>query len=317
MVPPSSFGAVRLLVRIGVPGAVVVALVERFGTGPFLRAVDRITFDSLAAALVATAVTTVCSAWRWTWIARRLDLCLEVRSAVPAYYRSQFLNLVLPGGVLGDVHRALRHGDDQEARGRAFRAVAWDRVIGQVGQVGLVGLTLIAVLGLPSVLRGSVASLTLTVLGVGGLTALTLAGARRRGWPQVAGRATTALIADLQRLSAGGGPWLPVLLSVTAATGHLVVLLVALRTARVDLPLLQAVPLLLVVLLASSLPTNIAGWGPREGVAAWVFSAGGFGAASGITVAAAYGILTLVGSSPGALVLTLDVLPRRIGVGSR
>lgn len=313
MAPPNSFGAVRLLVRIGVPGAVVVALVERFGTGPFLRAVERITFDSLGAALVATAATTVCSAWRWTWIARRLDLCLEVRSAVPAYYRSQFLNLVLPVGVLGDVHRALRHGDDQGARGRAFRAVAWDRVI---GQVGLVGLTLVAVLGLPSVLRGSVASLTLTVLGVGGLTALTLAGARRRGRPQVAGRATAAVIADLRRLFAGGGPWLPVLLSVAAAAGHLVVLLVALRTAHVDLSLLQAVPLLLVVLVASSLPTNIAGWGPREGVAAWVFSTGGFGAANGITVAAAYGILTLVGSSPGVLVLTLDVLPRRIGVGS-
>ena len=70
------------------------------------------------------------------------------------------------------------------------------------------------------------------------------------------------------------------------------------------------------MLVASSLPTNIAGWGPREGVAAWVFAAAGLGAAEGVTVAAVYGILTLVAASPGALVLTLDVLPRRIGVGS-
>ena len=33
-----------------------------------------------------------------------------VRGAVAAYYRSQFLNLTLPGGVAGDVHRAVRHG---------------------------------------------------------------------------------------------------------------------------------------------------------------------------------------------------------------
>lgn len=312
MAPPCSIRLVRRMFRLGVAGAVLVVLVERFGTGPFLRALDRITVGSLGAALVVTAVTTMCAAWRWTWIARRLDLCLEMRSAVPAYYRSQLLNQVLPGGILGDVHRAVRHGDDQEALGRAFRAVAWDRV---VGQVGLVALTLLAVPGLPSALRGTVAVLTLIGLAAMALGALTLAGVRR-GWPQVS-RAIAALIADLRRLFAGGGPWLPVLLSLAAATGHLVVLLVALRTTRVDLPVLQAVPLLLVVLVASSLPTNIAGWGPREGVAAWVFGAGGFGAATGVTVAVVYSIMTLVAASPGALVLTLDALPRRTRIGSR
>ena len=40
--------------------------------------------------------------------------------------------------------------------------------------------------------------------------------------------------------------------------------------ARVRVPLL---PLTMIVLLAMGVPTNIAGWGPREGVAAWAFGA--------------------------------------------
>jgi glycosyltransferase 2 family protein len=291
--------------RFGVAGVVLGVLVWRLGVGPFLRAFDRITVSSLIAALLVTGVTTLCAAWRWTWVAGRLDLGLDVRAAVAAYYRSQLLNQVLPGGVLGDVDRAVWHGDRQAALGRAARAVVWERTL---GQLGLVSLTLLAVLGLPSALPGDMVWLPLAGLGVLAAVALLV--------PRLAGRVPRIVGEDLRRLTEGG-PWLPLVLSVAAAAGHLLVLLVALRATEVDVPLVRAVPLLLVVLVASSLPTNIAGWGPREGVAAWVFAAAGLGAAEGVTVAAVYGILSLAAAAPGALVLTLDVLPRRIGVDSR
>ena len=44
-------------------------------------------------------VTTVCSAWRWRVVARGLGIRLSLRGAVAAYYRAQFLNTTLPGGV--------------------------------------------------------------------------------------------------------------------------------------------------------------------------------------------------------------------------
>ena len=43
----------------------------------------------------------------------------------------------LPGGVLGDVHRGVRHGRDVGDVGRGLRAVAWERAAGQVVQVVL------------------------------------------------------------------------------------------------------------------------------------------------------------------------------------
>jgi hypothetical protein len=56
-------------------------------------------------------------------------------------------------------------------------------------------------------------------------------------------------------------------------------------------------------LLAMGLRLNVGGWGPREGVTALAFGAAGLGAAQGLTTAVVYGVLALVASLPGALVL--------------
>jgi glycosyltransferase 2 family protein len=74
---------------------------------------------------------------------------------------------------------------------------------------------------------------------------------------------------------------------VTASTGRLVV------------------PVL-IVLLASAVPTSIAGWGPREGAAAWAFGSAGLSAAQGVTVATVYGVMVLVAVLPGLAVLLSD-----------
>ena len=66
-------------------------------------------------------------------------------------------------------------------------------------------------------------------------------------------------------------------------------------------------PLGALVLAGSSVPTSVAGWGPREGVAAWAFAATGLGAATGLTVAVTYGVLSLAATLPGILPL-LDPL---------
>ena len=68
-------------------------------------------------------------------------------------------------------------------------------------------------------------------------------------------------------------------------------------------------PLALLVMLAAGLP-SVAGWGPREGATAWVFGAAGLGAEQGVATAVVYGVLVLVASLPGALVLVGGWLPR-------
>src|SRR6185312_11751481 len=118
----------------------------------------------LAAASGLAVITTVCCAWRWRIVARGLGVDLPLGTAVAAYYRSQFLNVTLPGGVVGDVHRGVSHGRDVSDVGRGLRAVAWERSAGQVVQVILTAIVLLA---LPSPVRSS-----MPLVAVGAVVAL-------------------------------------------------------------------------------------------------------------------------------------------------
>jgi hypothetical protein len=93
------------------------------------------------------------------------------------------------------------------------------------------------------------------------------------------------------------------LASAAAVACHLLVFLLAARVAGVEAAPYQVLPIAAVVLLAAAVPTNIGGWGPREGVAAWAFATTGLGAATGVTTAVVYGVMALVATLPGAVVL--------------
>ena len=99
------------------------------------------------------------------------------------------------------------------------------------------------------------------------------------------------------------------LASALVVAGHVATFLIAARTAGATAPPSRMVPLALLVLLAAALP-NIGGWGPREGVTAWAFSAAGLGASLGVATAVVYGVMVFVASLPGAAVLVLRGAPR-------
>src|ERR1700760_4212197 len=138
--------------RVVAPAATLAFLVWRLGTGPFVDGIRTIDGGTLAEAAGVVVLTTVCSAWRWKIVAGGLGLELSLPAAVAAYYRAMFLNLALPGGIVGDVHRGVSHGRDVSDVGRALRAVAWERSAGQVVQAVV---TVVVLLALPSPVRSS------------------------------------------------------------------------------------------------------------------------------------------------------------------
>jgi len=249
----SSMRGGRILRVVG--GLLVLGLlVWQLGTGPLLDGLRATTAWAVLVALVVTAGTTWCVAMRWSLVSARFvksgQSRLPIRTAYVAYYRSQLINATVPGGVVGDVHRAVRHG---------WRGVLWERGLGQLVQVVVVGTVL-----LPGAWRWA------------GLAVLAVA------------------------LVAGGAV---LVLSALAVTGHLVVFLVAAESVGVALTPLQLLPIGALVLLGAAIPLNVAGWGPREGVAAWAFAAFGSTAAVGLTVSVTFGVLATVATMPGLFVL--------------
>jgi uncharacterized membrane protein YbhN (UPF0104 family) len=297
--------------RILVGAGILAVLVRHVGSGPFtdgVRAVDRAT---LVAAFVIGAVTTLACAWRWRLIARGLGGHLPGRTAVAAYYRSQLLNLTLPGGVIGDVHRAVRHGLDIGDVGLAVRAAVWDRVAGQAVQLVLAVAVLSTV---ASPVRTHLPLVVLILTAAAGLVAVGVARATPDGSSRW-GRLLGTVRADVRNGVLAGGRWAGVLAASTVVVaGHVSTFVIAARAAGSPAPTIQLIPLAVLVLLAMSLPISVAGWGPREGMAAWAFAAVGLTAAAGVATAVTYGVLVLFASLPGTVVLLADWLaPSRPG----
>jgi uncharacterized membrane protein YbhN (UPF0104 family) len=288
--------------------ALLVVIVWRVGSGPVVDGVRAVTGWSLVAAAAIAAVTTVGSAWRWRIVARGLGVGLPVAAAITAYYRSQFLNTALPGGVLGDVHRAVSHGRDAGDVGRGLRAVTWERCAGQVVQ-GL--LALIVLVALPSPLRSAMRS-ALPFVVVGALALVVVLRALPHAGSSRPARVLRAARADLHDGLLARRAWPGVTIaSLVVVAGHTATFLIAARVAGSTASTLRLLPLAMVVLLAMAVPLNIGGWGPREGAAAGLFALAGLGADRGVATATAYGVLVFVASLPGAVVLAVAWWQRR------
>ena len=299
------FGSSLLRLAAGV--TVLWFLGRQVGAAPFKDGLRAVTWQAVVAAVTLTALTTVCSAWRWRVVARALGVDIGLPGAVRAYYRSLFLNSVLFGGVLGDVHRAVTHGRRAGDVARGLRAVAWERLCGQVIQAMV---TAVVLLTLPSPVRPALPYVLAGVAGVAGCAALVVRGAARRGQSRLT-RAARAVSADLRRgVAPGVWPQLT-LASVLVVAGHTATFVIAARVAGCTAPLGELVALLMVVQTVMVIPLSIGGWGLREGAAAWAFGAAGLGAATGVTVAILYAVLMLVAVAPGAGLLLGDAVRRR------
>ena len=168
-------------VNLTLAGATLAVLVWSLGAGPFLDGLRAVDGWALAAASGLALLTTVCCAWRWKIVARGLGVDLPLGTAVAAYYRSLFLNVTLPGGVVGDVHRGFSHGRDTSDVGRGLRAVAWERSAGQIVQVVL---TVAVLLVLPSPVQSAMPLVALALIAVAAGVALAVrVSARRRPVP--------------------------------------------------------------------------------------------------------------------------------------
>ena len=296
------------VLRVAVAVAVLWFLARHLGAAPFRAGLRAVTWQAVTAAVILTAATTVCSAWRWRVVARALGVGITLPAAVGAYYRSLFLNSVLIGGALGDVNRAVTHGRRAGDMAAGLRAVAWERLTGQVIQAAV---TAVAVLALAAPVR---AALPYVLAGLAALAALALLvarGAARRGRSPLA-RAARTVTTDLRHGLLAPAVWPQLTLaSILVVAGHTATFLIAARTAGTTAPLGELTALLLVIQTATVIPLSIGGWGLREGAAAWAFAAAGLTAATGITATILYAVIMLPAVAPGAGLLLIDAIRRR------
>jgi glycosyltransferase 2 family protein len=284
--------------RLVAPAIVLAILVWRLGASPFIAGLRSVNGGAVAAAAGLAVLTTVCCAWRWKIVAGGLGLDLPLPAAVAAYYRSLFLNVTLPGGVLRDVQRGISHGREVGDVGCALRSVAWERFAGQVVQVLL---TLVVLLALPSPLHTYMPWMAAAVLAAA-FALLLLARARpsgvRSGWA----RLRSAAAEDIRGGLFARRAW-P---SIAFASA---------RRPRCHLPTRCANGWRQRAAIADAADrparhgchaaTQHRGLGPARGRDGLGVRRGRAGCPRGVATAVVYGVMVLVASLPGAVVLVM------------
>jgi uncharacterized membrane protein YbhN (UPF0104 family) len=290
-------------IRAAVGVGILVAIIAAAGAEPFVRGFAAVSPAAIGAAALLAAAATAAASWRWRILAGRMGLRLGWAESVAAYYRSQFLNTVLPGGVVGDVHRAVAHGRSVDHVAQAARAVAAERAAGQAVQLVL-AVGVLASIGFSAY---SPAMTVLLVSAVLAVAALALAATNRRARSAL-GREWAILRGAFATPAALLGV---VAASAVVVVAHVATFLVACIAVGIDASAERMGAAAVVAVLASSIPLSIGGWGPREGAAAWAFGAVGLGAAAGLAAATAYGVLVMIALAPGAVVLAISLARRR------
>lgn len=275
-------GVFQVVLTLGLLGLVVT----QWGLTPFVTAARALPWWALASGIALGAVGVVAQALRWRLVARHHHIALPVGSAVARCWQAAFLNSVLPGGLAGDALRAADDSSDAEvtegrhALASGFAAVAAERLCGTTVVFAAAGVTLV-----PQVPLAAAAC-----LGVAVVTSV------------VAWRWLRALpAADLL---------LVVLLSIAGWAAFVAMFVLAVAVVAPDVDLALSPGLASVSIAGMSVPITVGGWGIREATAGWIFMVATLDAGTGVTVSIGYGIMALLSTLPGAVVLAVRVAPR-------
>lgn len=253
---------------------------------PILTRVTQAHAGWLAAGLAGLILSTLSMAHRWQMTARRLGMAMPYLLALREYYLSQFLNSVLPGGVLGDLGRAIRARGRGNLR-RAGQSVLAERLIGQVAIFAFTGLGLsVAWLwpGGPD-WPWPVALALPFVLGAGAMALGASQHLGRLGWFV---RLVWSLVRDPL-----------ILLHAVLAAGLLIFSLYACaRATGTIIPPEGWFTVLPLILCAMLVPLSVAGWGWREAAAVALVPMVGASPEAGLAMGLCYGALMFLASLP-------------------
>lgn len=257
----------------------------------------------VALCLAALSLHTVLAALRWRRLGRGLGIELTRGDAVAEYYVSQFVNAVVPGGVVGDASRAVR-SRAAAGLGAAGLAVVLDRLAGQYALIIVMAAAVTATVAVPGGIAWPEAALPALGALVAGALALPALIAAARRLPGLMGTRAHALAAAV-RVAVGARRTATSVAALSAGTSACILVAFAAAAAAVGTPLglpatLAIVP---VVLISMVLPITVGGWGVREGAAVALLPLAGLSASAALAASILFGILALAASLPGIVPL--------------
>lgn len=286
----------RPLLRLGVSVALLLTLLHFLDAAEIANRLTQLDLRWVTLALFLSVLQIMLLAWRWRFTAARLGVGMPYRRALGEYYLGVFLNQLLPGGILGDVSRAWRHARASDRTRAAIHAVVLERLMVQTVMVAVAAASLVALASLwPAGIGWGRWGLGILIAIAIGAIIVRLASLRAMIQPFWADARRAFLPAPVLFLQFGT--------ATLVVIANLMLYIAATRALGSDIAVMTLLPLIAPVLMVMMLPISIAGWGVREGAAAVLWGLSGLGAAEGVAIAVAYGLIFFLAALPGLVPL--------------
>jgi uncharacterized membrane protein YbhN (UPF0104 family) len=293
-----------ILLKLAVTVGALGWLLYKFEAGNVFANLRAVSVPALMLAGVLVLTQSVLAAIRWHLLMRYLGLAVDLVRTLQIFWIGQFATALLPGGVAGDGVRMWVLTRDGTRASTSINSVILDRV------AALTGLFLLVAASLPfaddrvaaAPVRYGWAAFLLIGMAVGLGVGLALQLPPR--WKDFrAARAIAALCEDLRvvcRVPARAASL--VALSLIGIGSNILTMFILLRGLNVTVGFADCMVLVPIVILATTLPISLGGWGIREGSTVGLFSIIGVAPAISLSASIVIGLLSTLISLPGILV---------------
>jgi glycosyltransferase 2 family protein len=297
--------ALLLLIKVATSILLLYFSLRWVNVGVLGERLSRFELGWVALAVVLLGAETMLLATRWREIATVCQTTLAFSSALQITFIATFFNQVLPSTVGGDGARIWLFARQGAGWAKATYSVLVDRV------VGLVVLALIVIACLPytfTLIDDSMARAVLLVIGYGtlaGAALVVLAGLQFRQffnrWMLTRHLSSALYIVTAMCKSRRSAT---IVLACSVAIHLLTVAAAWCCVKAVAAPVSFAQVLFLIppVILISSIPVSIAGWGVRESSTIMAFAYAGLSQSDGLIVSILFGAASFVVGVVGGII---------------
>jgi uncharacterized membrane protein YbhN (UPF0104 family) len=296
-----------LLIKVGVAAGVLALLFAKLKLQPVLQTMRLVPLPALIFALLLTVLQPLLAAVRWHLILRRLGGALSLLRTLEAYWIGLFAGSLFAGVITGDGMRMWIFSRAGLRPSKSVNSVLLDRAAALIGLLLLVGATL-------PFLDNRVADAPLrygaSLLLLAGVAVCCSVGLMTRvpaRWQKYRlARAVMHVTNDLWSIWRSPSVAAALLLlSVLATLCNALSIFVLMRSLDVSVDLVDTMVLSPLVILVITLPVSVGGWGLREASMVGLFGMVGVPATVSLSVSILLGLLALLVSLPGGLVMAM------------
>ncbi|MBC8307967.1 MAG: flippase-like domain-containing protein [Pelagibacterales bacterium] len=245
------------------------------------------------------------SAYRWMYISKHTGLDISFSYSLRFYYISNFMNNILPGGIIGDIYRIYHSAENKNElfkMGKSFQSVVFERLS---GQIMLFGTFLVSLTFYFFIHNKFVAFLYLFFPSL-----IIIIMVRWFLKKKIKKMIENKQIGEnFFSIFTGAVFWNHLFLSFLVVSSYILIYIIAALSLGLDIDYLAFLVFTPIILFSMTLPISIGGWGIRETTALFISFLLGLSANVSISVAIIYGLLSLICSLPG-LILFLSTKNR-------